>query len=88
MKALPLLSVLMVSLSGCAGPTLYEKAGATTKDFENDKYDCEVQMDQSSGAIAYRQDPLAHMHYLTQVKDDMARCLKRKGWTEQVAPQQ
>lgn len=75
---------IAVMVSGCGGaPVVLEKAGSQPGEFEDAKYDCSVQMDHSSGAIAYRQDPLAHMYYPVQARRDMLNCLKRKGWTEQ-----
>ena len=38
-------------------------------------------------ALAYRQNPTAHPEYVSQVFEDMNRCIERKGW-KQVRSQQ
>jgi len=38
-------------------------------------------------ALAYRQNPTAHPEYVSQVFEDVNRCIERKGW-KQVRSQQ
>lgn len=75
------LSLLLGLSSSCSfTPVKFSKAGAQPGDFENAQYDCKVQADRSAGAIAYAQDPLAHLNYLGQARQEMVDCLVRQGW--------
>lgn len=79
--------VLCAALTGCGGGKLIlDKPGVTAQEFANDHYDCKVQGDRGSGAMAYRQDPLAHLAYLSQARQDMIECMQRRGYTV-VTPQ-
>lgn len=68
---------LFLLLTACA-PMQFENAGSQNK-FEDDKYDCEL-------ALGYRghaggnqpTDQLGDM--LVRGRDEMKRCLERKGW--------
>jgi hypothetical protein len=46
-----------------------------------------MEIDQSPEALAYRQNPAAHPEYVSQVFEDINRCIERKGW-KQVRSQQ
>jgi len=46
-----------------------------------------MEMEKSPAAIAYRQNPTAHPDYVSQVFEEMNRCIGRKGW-KQVRSQQ
>ena len=39
-----------------------------------------MEIEQSSEAIVYRQNPTAHPEYLGRVFTDLNRCIERKGW--------
>jgi hypothetical protein len=72
-----LLLFLVVMLSGCA-PMQFENAGSQNK-FEDDKYDCEVMLGYRGHAGGNQPtDQLADM--LVRGRDEMKRCLERKGW--------
>lgn len=73
--------LLLIVLSGCGSPMLFSKQGATTKDLQNDKYDCHQQWESSAHGIVYRQDPLGHLYELSEVSAYMQSCLERKGYT-------
>jgi hypothetical protein len=76
---------LVGSLSGCGEP-MFENAGSQHSLLE-DRETCTVEMEQTPAAVAYRQNPTAHPEYVSQVFEDMNRCIERKGW-KQVRSQQ
>ena len=41
-----------------------------------------MELDKSSAALAYRQNPTAHPEYVSQVFTDMNQCIERKGWKQ------
>ena len=69
-------------VTGCAAqaPLYFSKDGEQPGDFEKAKYECTVQGDRSAGAIAYAQDPLSNLSYLSKARQDMIDCLAYKGW--------
>jgi hypothetical protein len=67
-------------LSACGEP-VYEHAGSPHS-FLEDREACVKEIEQSPGAIAYRQNPAAHPDYVSQVFTDMNRCIERKGWKQ------
>lgn len=73
------------SLSGCGEP-MFENAGSQHSLLE-DREACAMEIDQSPEALAYRQNPVAHPEYVSQLFEDMNRCIERKGW-KQVRSQQ
>ena len=78
MRSLILVGTML--MVGCAPtPVVFVKDGAQPGDFENAKYDCKVQGDQSAMAIAYARDPLSNLSYLSQARQDMIDCLTRRG---------
>lgn len=79
-KSIVIVAAVALLLSACAGPMQMAKEGATQQDLKNDQYDCQRQYDQSAGAIAYKQDPLAHLNELGEARSLMQACLERKGW--------
>lgn len=76
---------LLGLLSACGEP-VYENAGSQHSLLE-DQEACAAELEQSSEAIAYRQNPTAHPDYVSQVFAGMDHCLERKGW-KQVSAQQ
>jgi primosomal protein N' len=76
---------LVGSLSGCGEP-MFENAGSQHSLLE-DRETCTVELEQTPAAMAYRQNPTAHPEYVSQLFEDMNRCIERKGW-KQVRSQQ
>jgi hypothetical protein len=72
-------------LSACGEP-MFENAGSQHSLLE-DREACAMELEQSTAALAYRQNPTAHPEYTSQVFTDMNRCIERKGW-KQVRSQQ
>ena len=66
--------------SGCGGPMIFAKPGAGPSELEADKYDCQVQWDQSAQGMAFARDPLNYAYYGFQYKGKMVACLAHKGW--------
>jgi hypothetical protein len=77
--------LLVGSLSGCGEP-MFENAGSRHSLLE-DREACATEIDQSPEALAYRQNSAAHPEYVSQLFEDMNRCIERKGW-KQVRSQQ
>lgn len=73
-----LLCILVVGLTSCA-KRLYVKEGATPEQFEADRFDCEHKVVTMYGG--YAQMGLGHA---ILARDDMDRCLRSKGYTEQL----
>ena len=71
---------LVGSLSGCGEP-MFENAGSQHSLLE-DREACAMEIDQSPEALAYRQNPAAHPEYVSQLFEDMNRCIERKGWKQ------
>ena len=69
---------VLALLSACGEP-MYEHAGSPHSLLE-DREVCARELEQSSDAVAYRQNPTAHPDYLSRVFTDMNRCIERKGW--------
>jgi hypothetical protein len=67
-------------MGGCGGPMVFEKAGATQTDLEQDRYDCQVQIERGPYAMAFAQDPMANLMYPAQARRELQACLTRKGW--------
>jgi len=80
-----LLVASMALLAGCGEP-MFENAGSQHSLLE-DREACAMEIDQSPAAMAYRKNPTAHPEYVSQVFEDMNRCIERKGW-KQVRSQQ
>lgn len=75
MRNLLFLPVLL--LAACA-PMQFENAGSQNK-FEDDRYDCEVLL--GYRGHAGRTQPTDQLSdYLVRGRDEMQRCLERKGW--------
>lgn len=75
------LAVSVVTLSGlygCAGPTIWRKAGATQQDYNVDSYGCERDARQSG----YFGGGLAGA---LNMRDFFNRCMVAHGWTPQQA---
>ncbi len=79
MRTLLLLFVLMTV--GCA-PMQFAKDGAGEQDLKNDHFDCRTQWDHSSGAIAFRQDPIANAYVVSEARQFIKDCMNRKGWSQ------
>src|SRR5262245_30872641 len=72
-------------LTACGEPA-FENAGSQASLLE-DREACAAEIDKSSAANAYRQNPDAHPQYPMKVFNEMNRCIERKGW-KQVRSQQ
>jgi hypothetical protein len=77
---------LLVFLAGCGEP-MFENAGSQHSLLE-DREACAMQIDQSPAALAYRQHPDAHPEYVSQVFEEMNRCIESKGWKQVRSVQQ
>ena len=75
----------MALLAGCGEP-MFENAGSQNS-LVRDREACAMEMEKSPAAIAYRQNPTAHPEYVSQVFEDVNRCIEHKGW-KQVRSQQ
>ena len=75
----------MALLAGCGEP-MFENAGSKNS-LVRDREACAMEMEKSPAAIAYRQNPTAHPEYVSQVFEDVNRCIEHKGW-KQVRSQQ
>jgi len=78
MRGMIILSLVL--LAGCA-QRVYTKDSATPQQFEADRFDCEYKVVGMYGG--YGQMGIGHAVY---ARDDMDRCLRSKGWTEQKTP--
>jgi hypothetical protein len=78
--------IFVVALLSACGEPMFDNAGSQHSLLE-DREACAMEMEQSPAAIAYRQNPMAHPDYVSQVFTDMNRCIERKGW-KQVRSQQ
>ena len=76
----------MALLSGCGEP-VFENAGSKNSLLE-DREACAMEMEKSPAALAYRQNPTAHHEYVSQVFEDMNRCIEHKGWKQVRSPQE
>lgn len=73
-----LLTLLCMCLYGCS-PMVFTKVDAKPGDFDNDKYDCEVQLGYAGHAGGNRpSDQLSD--YIVRGRAETKRCLERKGW--------
>lgn len=70
----------MLFLAGCGEP-MFENAGSQHSLLE-DREACAMQIDQSPAALAYRKHPDAHPEYVSQVFEEMNRCIESKGWKQ------
>jgi hypothetical protein len=73
-------------LTACGEP-MFENAGSQHSLME-DRETCAMEIDQSPGAAAYRENPSAHPEYASQVFEAMNRCIERKGWKQVRSPQE
>jgi hypothetical protein len=78
--------IFVVALLSACGEPMFDNAGSQNSLLE-DREACAIEMEKSSAAVAYRQNPAAHPDYVNQVFTDMNRCIERKGW-KQVRSQQ
>jgi hypothetical protein len=67
-------------LVGCGEP-MFDNAGSQNSLLE-DREICAMEINQSSAALAYRENPSAHPEYPSQVFEEMNRCIERKGWKQ------
>jgi len=71
------LFVLLLFVVSCA-PIQFENAGSQNK-FEDDKYDCQVMLGyRGAPRIDDTSKQLADI--IVNARDEMQRCLERKGW--------
>ena len=82
----PFALLALMFLAGCGEP-MFENAGSPNSLLE-DREACAMEMEKSPAAIAYRQNPTAHPEYVSQVFEEMNRCIERKGWTQVRSPQE
>ena len=73
-----LIIVLCIMFIGGCAKRLYVKDGATPQQFEADRFDCEYKVVGMYGG--YGQMGAGHA---ILARDDMDRCIRSKGWTEQ-----
>jgi len=78
--------ILLVALLSACGEPMFDNAGSKNSLLE-DREACAMEMEKSPAAIAYRQNPTAHPEYVSQVFEDVNRCIEHKGW-KQVRSQQ
>jgi len=76
----------MALLTGCGEP-MFDNAGSKNSLLE-DREACVMEMEKSPAAIAYRQNPTAHPEYVSQVFEDVNRCIEHKGWKQVRSPQE
>ena len=67
--------------AGCCGEPMFDNAGSQNSLLE-DREACAMELEKSPAAIVYRQNPTAHPEYVSQVFEEMNRCIGRKGWTQ------
>jgi hypothetical protein len=67
-------------MTGCGEP-MFDNAGSQNSLLE-DREACAKEMEKSPAAIAYRRNPTAHPDYVSQVFEDMNRCIEGKGWKQ------
>ena len=77
---------VVVLLAGCGEP-MFDNAGSKNSLLE-DREACVMEMEKSPAAIAYRQNPTAHPEYVSQVFEDVNRCIEHKGWKQVRSPQE
>lgn len=75
MKKLILLATIL-TLAGCSMNKVYVKPGASSQDFERDKWECQAQAGQISGGTGAYADPFL-------VRSLTMQCLEVRGWTLQ-----
>ena len=68
----------LMFLAGCGEP-MFENAGSPNSLLE-DRESCAMEINQSPAALAYRENPNAHPEYVSQVFEEMNRCIEKKGW--------
>jgi hypothetical protein len=78
--------IFVVALLSACGEPMFDNAGSQHSLLE-DREACAMEMEKSPAALAYRQNPTAHPDYVSQVFEDINRCIERKGW-KQVRSQQ
>jgi len=78
--------ILLVALLSACGEPMFDNAGSKNSLLE-DREACAMEMEKSPAALAYRQNPTAHPDYVSQVFEDVNRCIEHKGW-KQVRSQQ
>jgi hypothetical protein len=76
----------MVLLVGCGEPA-FENAGSQHSLLE-DREVCAMEIDKSPAALAYRENPNAYPEYVSQVFEEMNRCIEHKGWKQVRSPQE
>src|SRR5262245_24567631 len=79
------MAAALVLLCAC-GEATFENAGSPHSLLE-DREACAVEINNSSAATAYRQNPTAHPDYVGQVYEVMNRCIEGKGWKQALSPQ-
>jgi hypothetical protein len=80
------MAAALVLLYACGEP-MFENAGSRNSLLE-DREACAVEINNSPVATGYRQNPTAHPDYVSQVFEDMNRCIEGKGWKQVLSPQE
>ena len=78
------MAAALMLLYACGEP-MFENAGSR-KSLLEDREACAVEINNSSAAAAYRQNPTAHQDFVRHVFEDMNRCIEGKGWKQVLAP--
>jgi hypothetical protein len=78
--------VALLLLNACSEPR-FEDAGSRNSLLE-DRKACAAEIAESPAATAYHQNPAAHPNYVSQVFEDMNRCIEGKGWKQARSPQE
>src|SRR5689334_2823894 len=79
-KRVPFTLLSLLILAGCGEP-MYDNNGSQHSLLE-DREACATEIEQSSAALAYRENPSAHPDYPNQIFDEVNRCIERKGWKQ------
>ena len=73
--------LVAITLLAACGEPMFENAGSPNS-LLGDREACAMELGKSPAAIAYRQNPMAHPDYVSQVSTDMNQCFERKGWKQ------
>jgi hypothetical protein len=72
------LAGLLLVFAGCSGLQFENVSSSNT--VQQDHYDCTTQWDRSGMGIVYAADPVGHISYIYQARQDLIACMERKGW--------
>ncbi|MDN5943016.1 MAG: hypothetical protein L0H94_14125 [Nitrospira sp.] len=80
------MAAALILLNACGEP-MFENAGSRNS-LLGDREACTMEIDKSPAATVYRQNPTAQPDYVSQVFEDMNRCIEGKGWKQVRSPQE